>query len=226
MLEFSDEIYDSLVEPMKKNRTFSKLIVSLINGYIADGYIHAYVDDTLDDLKRAAVDSFNSSIDSMSESLSNMGLFTDELDSMSSSAKTKFKDKAKEVAEDSKGAKPTNTEDIDKINKRIDDMQEDVNAKLSVLIDLISSLKSDDNLSVKKNVENVNPEFSSVKKNVENVRPDISNVKKNVENVNPEFSNVKKNVENVETNLDSKVEEDEDALNFMSNLLDGNSFEF
>lgn len=198
MLEFSDEIYDSLVEPMKKNRTFSKLIVSLINGYIADGYIHAYVDDTLDDLKRAAVDSFNSSIDSMSESLSNMGLFTDELDSMSSSAKTKFKDKAKEVAGDSKGNKPTNTEDIDKINKRIDDMQEDVNAKLSVLIDLISSLKSDGSPSVKKSVENVNPEFS----------------------------NVKKNVENVETNLDSKVEEDEDALNFMSNLLDGNSFEF
>lgn len=198
MLEFSDEIYDSLVEPMKKNRTFSKLIVSLINGYIADGYIHAYVDDTLDDLKRAAVDSFNSSIDSMSESLSNMGLFTDELDSMSSSAKTKFKDKAKEVAGDSKGNKPTNNEDIDKINKRIDDMQEDVNAKLSVLIDLISSLKSDGSPSVKKNVENVNPEFS----------------------------NVKKNVENVETNLDSKVEEDEDALNFMSNLLDGNSFEF
>lgn len=198
MLEFSDEIYDSLVEPMKKNRTFSKLIVSLINGYIADGYIHAYVDDTLDDLKRAAVDSFNSSIDSMSESLSNMGLFTDELDSISSSAKTKFKDKAKEVAGDSKGNKPINTEDIDKINKRIDDMQEDVNAKLSVLIDLISSLKSDGSPSVKKNVENVNPEFS----------------------------NVKKNVENVETNLDSKVEEDEDALNFMSNLLDGNSFEF
>lgn len=198
MLEFSDEIYDSLVEPMKKNRTFSKLIVSLINGYIADGYIHAYVDDTLDDLKRAAVDSFNSSIDSMSESLSNMGLFTDELDSMSSSAKTKFKDKAKEVAGDSKGNKSTNTEDIDKINKRIDDMQEDVNAKLSVLIDLISSLKSDGSPSVKKSVENVNPEFS----------------------------NVKKNVENVETNPDSKVEEDEDALNFMSNLLDGNSFEF
>ena len=206
MLEFSDDIYDSLVEPLKKNRTFSKLVVSLINGYIEDGYIHAYVDDTLSNLKKAAVDSFNSSIDSMSESLSNMGLFTDELNSVSSSAKTKFTEKYNEA---SKGVKPESRVDskgdIDKINKRIDDMQEDVNAKLSTLIDLISSL-STSGVPVKKNVI-----------------PDVSNVKSDVENVIPDVPSVKNSVENVES---VDTEEEKEALDFMSNLLNGNSFEF
>lgn len=222
MLEFSDDIYDSLVEPLKKNRTFSKLVVSLINGYIEDGYIRAYVDDTLSNLKKAAVDSFNSSIDSMSESLSNMGLFTDELNSVSSSAKTKFTEKYNEA---SKGVKPESRVDskgdIDKINKRIDDMQEDVNAKLSTLIDLISSLKMG-SVPVKKNVENVIPDVN-VKNSVENVIPDFPSVKKDVENVIPDVSNVKSDVENVET---TDTEEEKEALDFMSNLLNGNSFEF
>ena len=220
MLEFSDDIYDSLVEPLKKNRTFSKLVVSLINGYIEDGYIHAYVDDTLSNLKKAAVDSFNSSIDSMSESLSNMGLFTDELNSVSSSAKTKFTEKYNEA---SKGVKPESRVDskgdIDKINKRIDDMQEDVNAKLSTLIDLISSL-STSGVPVKKNVI---PDVSNVKSDVENVIPDVSNVKSDVENVIPDVPSVKNSVENVES---VDTEEEKEALDFMSNLLNGNSFEF
>lgn len=236
MLEFSDDIYDSLVEPLKKNRTFSKLVVSLINGYIEDGYIRAYVDDTLSNLKKAAVDSFNSSIDSMSESLSNMGLFTDELDSVSSSAKTKFTEKYNEV---SKGVKPESKVDtkgdLDKINKRIDDMQEDVNAKLSTLIDLISSLstggvpvkKNVENVipdvNVKNSVENVIPDLPSVKKDVENVIPDVSNVKKDVENIIPDLPSVKNSVENVES---VDTEEEKEALDFMSNLLNGNSFEF
>jgi hypothetical protein len=223
MLEFSDDIYDSLVEPLKKNRTFSKLVVSLINGYIEDGYIRAYVDDTLSNLKKAAVDSFNSSIDSMSESLSNMGLFTDELNSVSSSAKTKFTEKYNEA---SKGVKPESRVDskgdIDKINKRIDDMQEDVNAKLSTLIDLISSLKMG-SVPVKKDVENVITDVSNVKSDVENVIPDIPSVKNSVENVIPDVSNVKSDVENVEI---TDTEQEKEALDFMSNLLNGNSFEF
>lgn len=222
MLEFSDDIYDSLVEPLKKNRTFSKLVVSLINGYIEDGYIRAYVDDTLSNLKKAAVDSFNSSIDSMSESLSNMGLFTDELSSVSSSAKTKFTEKYNEA---SKGVKPESRVDskgdIDKINKRIDDMQEDVNAKLSTLIDLISSLKMG-SVPVKKDVENVIPDVN-VKNSVENVITDVSNVKSDVENVIPDLPSVKNSVENVEI---TDTEEEKEALDFMSNLLNGNSFEF
>lgn len=209
MLEFSDDIYDSLVEPLKKNRTFSKLVVSLINGYIDDGYIRAYVDDTLSNIKKAAVDSFNSSIDSMSESLSNMSLFTDELNSVSSSAKTKFTEKYNEVSKEIEpGSKVDSKGDIAEINKRIDDMQEDVNAKLSTLIDLISSLTTG-TAPVKKSVENVNTNFSNVKKDVETVIPDVPNVKNYVENV--------------ET---ADTEEEKEALDFMSNLLNGNSFEF
>jgi hypothetical protein len=44
-----------------------------------------------------------------------------------------------------------------------------------------------------------------------------------VENVIPDVSNVKKDVENVES---VDTEEEKEALDFMSNLLNGNSFEF
>lgn len=135
MLEFSDEVYDSLVEPLKRSKSFSKFLASLVNGYLYDSYIRDYIDDTLDGRKRAIADSLNESINNMSESLSNMGLFTDELESVSTGGRAKFKKKADEKREEidnyNKGNQASG--EVDKINSRIDGLQESINSIFELL---------------------------------------------------------------------------------------------
>jgi len=135
MLEFTDDVYDSLVEPLKKTKAFSKFLASLVNGYLGDGYIRDYVDDSLEGRKRAMADSLNESINSMSESLSNMGLFTDELESISSGGRAKFKSRAEKAAEEinNNSTCVTPSDDVSKINSRIDGMQESINSILELL---------------------------------------------------------------------------------------------
>ena len=156
MVEFSEEVYDILVEPMKKNKSFSKLIAALVNGYLNDAYVRAYADDTLDDLRRASVDAFNESLDSMSESLSNMGLFTDELESTASLGKKKFKEKAEKYGREyqkegysknsSEGEKSDNSE-IKELKKQMSEMQASFNETLKTLVDTMKSNQGNINVA-------------------------------------------------------------------------------
>lgn len=79
LVEVSDGIYDSVVTPHKKAKTFSKLIATLLKGYIENEYIRAYAEDTLDDMHKASVDALDEVIDNMQQSLVNMGLYAEEL---------------------------------------------------------------------------------------------------------------------------------------------------
>lgn len=79
LVEVSDGIYDNVVTPHKKAKTFSKLIATLLKGYIENEYIRAYAEDTLDDMHRASVDALDEVIGNMQQSLKNMGLYADEL---------------------------------------------------------------------------------------------------------------------------------------------------
>lgn len=211
MMEFTDEVYDSLVEPMKKNKSFSKLVASLLEGYLADGYIRAYADDTLEDMRRAAVSSFSASIDSMSESLSNMGLFSDELESLSTSGKTKFQEKAKKQSEDldANGSTVSSNPEIDKLNKRIDDMQASIDEKLSQLLSVLSN----GSVNITSAVKTSKIEDSKI----------TSDVKKNVETVNSYNTSI---IEDSEDEEDDVSEDAQEANNFMLSMLEGNSFEY
>ena len=51
-LEVDDKVYNLVVEPHKKAKTFSKLMASLLKGYIEDEYVRAYGNSTVDDMKR------------------------------------------------------------------------------------------------------------------------------------------------------------------------------
>lgn len=81
MLEVDDTIYDHIVYPRRKEKTFSKLVASLLQGYASDNYVKAYAENTLNDLKKASVSALEGTIDEMQQSLSSLGLFTDELKS-------------------------------------------------------------------------------------------------------------------------------------------------
>lgn len=245
MIEFSDEVYDAIVEPMKKQKTFSKLVASLVEGYLEDGYIRAYADDTLEDMRKASVSSFSASIDSMAESLSSMGLYTDELNSISLTGKTKFQEKAKKQSDEMKNMeKPTSNDNgvsaevIENINKRIDNMENSIDSKFSELIELLKSgvvtkeveKSSVDNDKSAVDVSNTPPRVVSF--NNHNVEEKAS--KEDLDNLvissNDDFfgtSGERNITEDVFEDTDSSKDEEEgEATSFVNSLLDGNSFAF
>ena len=100
LLEFSENVYDSLVEPLKRSKSFSKFVSALVTGYLSDPYIKAYADGNLDDYKKASVSAFDDQLDEMSESLASMGFFADALESVSAGGKDHFVEKKKKAEED------------------------------------------------------------------------------------------------------------------------------
>lgn len=107
-LEVDDKVYNLVVEPHKKAKTFSKLMASLLKGYIEDEYVRAYGNSTVDDMKKASVDSLDDAINGMTESLMNLGMFTDELKLTSAKGLKEFK---KEKTEAKAESVPTSTTD-------------------------------------------------------------------------------------------------------------------
>lgn len=214
MLEFSDEVYDNIVEPMKKNKSFSKLLATLTEGYLNDGYIRAFADDNLENMRKAAVDSFSKSIDSMMGSLSNMGLFTDELEATATDGKERFSKKAEEQRESLPRDSGNSSTDIEKLNSRMDSMQSTMNELLSVVKVLSEKFTG----NVKMNVENVEKPT--------NFNDDISNPVKIVEKSKvTTYPEVREKVVTDEEKPDLS-EEEKEADDFISSMLEGNSFVF
>lgn len=79
LVEVDERINDLVVKPHKQHKTFGKLIAALLTGYVEDEYFRAYADGTISNLRKASVDALDSVIDSMSSSLSNMGMLGMEL---------------------------------------------------------------------------------------------------------------------------------------------------
>lgn len=107
LVEVSDGIYDNVVTPHKKAKTFSKLIATLLKGYIENEYIRAYAEDTLDDMHRASVDALDEVIGNMQQSLKNMGLYADELKETTEDGMSYFGEKV----ESSSTTKESNNKD-------------------------------------------------------------------------------------------------------------------
>lgn len=157
LLEFSENVYDSLVEPLKRSKSFSKFVSALVTGYLNDPYIKAYADGNLDDYKKAYVSALDDQLDEMSESLANMGFFTDALESVSAGGKDHFAEKKKKAEEDgayfgvpgksSKGKSEGSESDYKKdleglensVNARIDRLENSMNAFLVNMTTLLQT---------------------------------------------------------------------------------------
>lgn len=149
MVEVEDDVYSVIVEPHKRNKTFSKLISSLLNGYITDGYIRAFVDDNLEEVRKAVVGSFADSVGEMESVLANMGLFTDELEAHANVGYAKFQQKRSQQAEElDKGSIPAREEspkrspDVDALNDKVNDLERNVTEGFNRIIELLNGMSS------------------------------------------------------------------------------------
>lgn len=78
MVDVDEALYTEVIEPHKKNRSFSKLILKLLEGYQQDEYVNAYGNDVVAELQAEADNAFKASIDSMKATMINMEILKEE----------------------------------------------------------------------------------------------------------------------------------------------------
>lgn len=78
MVDVDEVLYTEVIEPHKKNRSFSKLILKLLEGYQQDEYVNAYGNDVVAELQAEADNAFQASIDSMKATMINMEILKEE----------------------------------------------------------------------------------------------------------------------------------------------------
>lgn len=229
-IDVEDDVYDLVVSPHKKAKSFSRLMASLLQGYIEDEYIRSYGDGTLHDMRKASVDSLDSIIGTMTESLSNFGLFTDELEVSNNRGKELF------------NAKKSKQEDI--VSKHVSDIKEEselVNKENNKLKEEVVNLKDDMRSLKRQNLEMMDilrklTESGGIKEGTkeelrtsqldEIEKTSNSDVEDSLSNSTYMTSNIsvpeKQEVDNSEVENDITDEE----RNLMDGLLGGNLFGF
>lgn len=140
-LEVDDKVYNLVVEPHKKAKTFSKLMASLLKGYIEDEYVRAYGNSTVDDMKKASVDSLDDAINGMTESLMNLGMFTDELKLTSAKGLKEFKKEKPEAKAESVPTRTTNYDSEDnQLKEEVEELRNTVKDLMKQNAEIMSML--------------------------------------------------------------------------------------
>lgn len=91
MVDVDEALYTEVIEPYKKNRSFSKLILKLLEGYQQDEYVNAYGNDVVAELQAEADSAFQASIDSMKATMINMEILKEEAEMTSEEGIDSFK---------------------------------------------------------------------------------------------------------------------------------------
>lgn len=91
MVDVDEALYTEVIEPHKKNRSFSKLILKLLEGYQQDEYVNAYGNDVVAELQAEADNAFQASIDSMKATMINMEILKEEVEMTSDEGIDSFK---------------------------------------------------------------------------------------------------------------------------------------
>lgn len=91
MVDVDEALYTEVIEPHKKNRSFSKLILKLLEGYQQDEYVNAYGNDVVAELQAGADSAFQASIDSMKATMINMEILKEEAEMTSEEGIDSFK---------------------------------------------------------------------------------------------------------------------------------------
>lgn len=201
LIEVDDTVYDLVVAPHKKAKTFSKLAATLLQGYIENDYIQSYADGTLETMHKASVGALDDILGDMSNSLANMGLYTNEL-----------KNTAEEGVSTFNSPEPSFNPPVQP-NSEVDALKEDISQLREQNEDIMSMLKqllSNGTVVSKSSESKVNTIGVSPKSTADSDDDDLS------------LSLVSTIDEDVSNSKESKV----DASKTMSALLMGNQYSF
>ena len=93
LMDVADDVFDTLVEPLKKQKKLSEVIKILLGGYMNDSYIIQYVEGTRDAHRQKSQEDLLEALDSMNETLSQLAFSNEEAKSYVEEGSGFFKDK-------------------------------------------------------------------------------------------------------------------------------------
>ena len=151
MVEVDDRVYDLVIAPHKKNKTFSKLLSTLLSGYLEDQYIRGFAEDTLDDMRRASSSALEEIIGNMHEGLANMGMYTEELKSNTMEGMNTFEGKLSGLDKNNPHMGADSSEEIRELRESIMGLAEQNRSIMEMLSRVVGGVSagSDGGVSVR-----------------------------------------------------------------------------
>lgn len=92
-----EDVYNLVVQPHKHDKTFSKLVAALLNGYLQNDFIRSYAENYIGGINKAVVNDLDMVIDEMNQSLFNIGLYHSELENIAEAGVNLFSKSANSV---------------------------------------------------------------------------------------------------------------------------------
>lgn len=166
MIEVSDSLYDSIVQPYKKRKEFGKLVVQLLEAYSSNDKIYGYINGVMDGIAEEENKELLKDLQNMAQSLNMMGILQDQVESYTDEGLNYFSEKSNSENNDIKP--PVSDFDKAKDEKALtrDDVIEIVNESMSDVKSMLSQVVSMISNGVSVNESNSKPEMLSVEENI------------------------------------------------------------
>ena len=137
MADIDQTVYDAVVVPHKRNRSFTSLIEILLNGYYSNAYIRSFVDDAIDGIQHESNDILNDIISDMHQGLASMGVYTEEMKANAQDGINAFSKKSEEV----KGElSEIQSKEIKDIKDGMDELREQVIHQNEEIMNLLKTI--------------------------------------------------------------------------------------
>lgn len=225
MVDVDEALYTEVIEPHKKNRSFSKLILKLLEGYQQDEYVNAYGNDVVAELQAEADNAFQASIDSMKATMINMEILKEEAEMTSEEGIDSFNTgefRAGSGSEEGAGD-GLGSERLQRIEDEICEMKKS-NAEVMSALNLILGKLDGADVGTKE------PEKVVEKEDEKEEVIDLFGLPAPVEEKTEEpveDTEKEEDTENSEDDVDSgEVEDSEEAEDLLSGLTDGMVFSY
>lgn len=222
LVEVSEEVNDLVVTPHKRAKTFTKLIASLLQGYLEDDYIRAYADGTLDNMRNVSVSVLDNALDSMTSSLSSMGIYGSELKNNTEQGIKHFQQYSENVENTGLSAQ-SSSEEIEELKGSMKSLQE----QNERIFEMLKELSIGGSVSTKI-VEETVVDAVSTDNSIETigVKHDTE-VKKTFEEPIKEDEEILSGYIDEEDNEEIEEEADNvDVSSILGNLISGNQYSF
>lgn len=110
MIEVSDELYDSIVYPYKKKKSFGKLVVQLLEAYMSNDSIYSYINGSLDGLEEEANKELLNDLNQMAQNLNMLDALHNEAESLIDNGERFFSSRGESVRKEEKEVAVSNIE--------------------------------------------------------------------------------------------------------------------
>ena len=137
MIEVSEDLYDEVVHPYKKQKGFGKLVVQLLEAYRTNDSIYSYINGTMDQLQDEATQELLKDLNNMTQSLNMFGAYQSQAEVVIDEGQRAFDSFGERAMDDSTKFTPKEKE---KESLTREDVVNIVNDSMSEIKDMLSKL--------------------------------------------------------------------------------------